>query len=125
MTAIQKIQVNESDVISFHNYENAASFQKRLTELKKYGRPLLCTEYMARGAGSTFEAVLQIAKKEKIAMINWGLVRGKSQTHLPWDSWQKPYVGREPNPWHHDIFQPDGKPYKPAETDFIRKMTGK
>lgn len=125
LTAIQKTQVNESDVISFHNYENAASFQKRLNELKKYGRPLLCTEYMARGAGSTFEAVLQIAKTEKVAMINWGLVRGKSQTHLPWDSWQKAYVGREPNPWHHDIFQPDGKPYKQVEVDFIRKMTGK
>jgi hypothetical protein len=125
LTAIQKTQLNESDVISFHNYENAASFERRLAELKQYGRPLLCTEYMARGNGSTFEAILPVAKREKVAVINWGLVRGKSQTHLPWDSWEKPYVGREPNPWHHDIFQPDGKAYRQTEVDFIRRMTGK
>jgi hypothetical protein len=125
LSAIQRTQLNESDIISFHNYENAQSFQKRLAELKKYNRPLLCTEYMARGAGSTFEAILPIAKQHKVAAINWGLVKGKSQTHIPWDSWQQPYVNREPNPWHHDIFLPDGKPYRQPEVDFIRKMTGK
>lgn len=125
LTPIQRIQLRESDVISFHNYENAQSFQKRLNELKKYNRPLLCTEYMARGAGSTFEAILPIAKQNKVAAINWGLVKGKSQTHIPWDSWQKPYVGREPDPWHHDIFLPDGRPYRQTEAEFIRRMTGK
>ncbi len=125
LTPIQRIQLNESDVISFHNYENAQSFQQRLAQLQKYNRPLLCTEYLARGAGSTFEAVLPIAKQNKVAMINWGLVKGRSQTHIPWDSWQKPYTGREPDPWHHDIFLPDGKPYRQAEIDLIRRMTGR
>jgi hypothetical protein len=125
LTPIQRTQLEQSDIISFHNYENAQSFQKRLAELRNYNRPMICTEYMARGNGSTFEAILPIAKKEKIAVINWGLVRGKSQTHIPWDSWAKPYVNREPQPWHHDIFQPDGKPYRQGEIDLIKKLTGK
>ncbi|PQV64269.1 Cellulase (glycosyl hydrolase family 5) [Abditibacterium utsteinense] len=121
---MQRIQLENSDVISFHNYDNAAEFQKRVDWLLPLGRPLLCTEYMARGNGSTFQGTLPIAKKYKIAAINWGLVAGKTQTYLPWDSWQKPYVDREPAIWFHEVFRTDGTPYLPAETAFIAEMTG-
>jgi len=125
LTPIQRTQLGSSDIITFHNYENVESFQRRIRQLERYGRPMICTEYLARGAGSTFQAVLPAAKKHNIGMINWGLVQGKSQTHLPWDSWQKPYVGPEPAVWHHEIFQPDGSPYRPEETEFLRKITGR
>ena len=65
--------------------------------LQAWKRPILCTEYMARPRGSTFQAILPIGKKYNVAMFNWGFVNGKSQTNLPWDSWQKPYVDREPD----------------------------
>ena len=42
---------------------------------------------------------------------------GKTQTYLPWDSWQKPYVDREPAVWFHEIFKQDGTPYKQEEVD--------
>ena len=58
-------------------------------------------------------------------MINWGLVQGKTQTHLPWDSWKQPYTNREPTVWFHEIFRPDGSPYKPEEVEFIRKTTAR
>ena len=45
-----------------------------------YHRPLLCTEYMARGNGSTFQGTLPVAKKYNVGAINWGLVEGKTQT---------------------------------------------
>lgn len=125
MNATARIQWERSDVISFHNYSDPADFEKHVLMLEASHRPLLCTEYMARGNKSTFQGVLPIAKKYKVAAINWGLVAGKTQTYLPWDSWQKPYVDREPAVWHHEVFRTDGSPYRKEETDFIREMVGK
>jgi hypothetical protein len=64
-------------------------FQRQVGWLKEYGRPVICTEYMARSVGSPFDALLPIGKAHKIGMINWGFVAGKTQTYLPWDSWQR------------------------------------
>jgi hypothetical protein len=87
------------------------------------GRPILCTEYMARGAGSTFDGSLPIAKQYRVAAINWGLVAGKTQTYLPWDSWQRPYVLTQPTVWFHEVFRQDGTPYRQHEVDLIRRLT--
>lgn len=123
--ATNKLQLELSDFISFHNYGPPDAFNKRVESLKPYGRPLICTEYMARGVNSTFEGILPIAKAQKIAAINWGFVAGKSQTFYPWDSWKNPYVnGRHPAVWFHDIFRRNGKPYRPAEVKAIRELTG-
>lgn len=119
----QKIQLENSDIITFHNYDNGTEFEKRINWLTRYKRPILCTEYMARGNNSTFQNTLPIAKKYKVAAINWGLVAGKSQTFLPWDSWQNPYVGRNPKIWFHEVFRIDGTPYIKEETDLIRQLT--
>ncbi len=120
-----KIQIARSDVISFHSYDKPEVFEKRVLSLQQYHRPLLCTEYMARGNGSTFQGTLPIAKKYNVAAINWGLVAGKTQTYLPWDSWQHPYTDREPAIWFHEIFRTDGTPYNADETAFIKQMTGR
>jgi hypothetical protein len=125
MTKIQRIATDSSDVISFHSYEDAARFETRVVSLQRFHRPLLCTEYMARGAGSTFQGTLPIAKEFHVAAYNWGLVLGKTQTNLPWDSWKTPYIDREPSMWFHDIFLPDGRPYQEKETEFIQRMTGR
>jgi hypothetical protein len=113
-----------SDVISFHSYEVAEVFEKRVKSLEPYLRPVLCTEYMARGNGSTFQGTLPIAKKYKVAAINWGFVAGKTQTYFPWGSWAHPYTDRQPSIWFHDIFRQDGTPYRLEEVKFIREMTG-
>jgi hypothetical protein len=120
-----KIQLEMSDIISFHSYDKPEVFEKRVLSLQQYHRPLLCTEYMARGNGSTFQGTLPLAKKYNVAAINWGLVAGKAQTYLPWDSWQHPYTDREPAVWFHEIFRTDGAPYSAEETSFIKQMTGR
>jgi hypothetical protein len=125
LPAIPRMQLALSDIVTFHDYNGPAKFLSRVVQLKSYGRPLICTEYLARNAGSTFEAILPIAKKENVGMINWGLVQGKSQTNLPWDSWEKPYVGREPKIWQHDIFHADGRPYIAAEPGFLKQISGR
>jgi hypothetical protein len=116
------IQLSESDVISFHSYDKPAIFEEKVVALSRYQRPLICTEYMARSEGSTFENTLPIARKFHVGAISWGLVQGKTQTIYPWDSWQRPY-DHEPTPWFHDIFRTDGRPYDPTETALIRRLS--
>ncbi len=125
MTAIDKTMIELSDIVSFHNYDDGAEFEKRVKWLERYNRPLLCTEYMARGNKSTFQGSLPMAKQYRVAAYNWGFVAGKTQTFLPWDSWQKPYTDREPAIWFHEIFKQDGTPYRAEEVELIRHLTGK
>jgi hypothetical protein len=122
MLPMHKLQLAQSDIISFHNYNKPQDFEKVIKQLQRYGKQLLCTEYMARPNGSTFEGFLPIARKYNVGMINWGFVDGKSQTKYSWDSWTKKYDA-EPELWFHEVFHTDGTPYKKAETDLIKKMT--
>ena len=122
MQPMHKLQLAQSDIISFHNYNKPEDFEKVIKQLQRYGKPLLCTEYMARPNGSTFEGFLPIAKKYNVGMINWGFVDGKSQTKYSWDSWTKKYDA-EPQLWFHEVFHTDGTPYKKSETDLIKKLT--
>jgi hypothetical protein len=122
---LQQIQLRESDIVSFHNYSWPENFKREVAWLKKYNRPVICTEYMARSVGSTFDTVLPIAKEERVGAINWGFVAGKTQTYLPWESWQHPYVVDQPPVWFHEVLRANGTPYRQAEVDLIRQLTGK
>jgi hypothetical protein len=123
--ATTKIQLAESDVITFHNYGWPEEFEARILSLKPKGRPIICTEYMARGNGSTFDGSLPVAKKYNVGAINWGLVAGKTQTYYPWDSWERPYVRQQPTIWFHEVFKQDDTPYRQHEVDLIRELTGR
>jgi hypothetical protein len=118
-----KVQIEMSDILSFHNYGKPGEFKERVASLEQYHRPIICTEFMARKNGSTFQGILPIAKKYRVGAINWGLVAGKTQTYLPWDSWEHPYTDREPEVWFHEILRNDGKPYSTEEVSFIKKIT--
>lgn len=122
LDAVEKIQVARSEIMSFHDYNWPEKFEERANQMLSYGRPVLCTEYMARGNGSTFDGSLPIGKRKNIAMINWGFVDGKSQTRFPWDSWKKPYTMEEPTIWFHEVFRSDGTPYRQAEVDLIKRL---
>jgi Cellulase (glycosyl hydrolase family 5) len=122
---IQRIQLRESDVITFHNYSWPESFKAEVAWLRKFRRPIICTEYMARPAGSTFDQILPLAKEEHVAAINWGFVAGKTQTYYPWESWQHPYILNDPPVWFHEVLRSDGTPYRQAEVELIRQLTGK
>ncbi len=125
MSRTTAIQLAESDVISFHDYSWPEAFEARIVSLERYRRPILCTEYMARGAGSTFDGSLPVARRHRVAAINWGFVAGKTQTYLPWDSWARPYTLEQPTIWFHDLFRADDTPYRQREVDLIRELTGR
>lgn len=118
---LNEFQLSASDVISFHNYNDAENLRRQIHELKKHGRPVICTEYMARTRNSRFQTHLPIFREEKVGCYNWGLVSGKTQTIYPWGS---PKGAPEPKLWFHDIFRSDGTPFDAEEVAFIRKMTG-
>jgi len=124
LDGIQKIQLRESDVVTFHNYSWPEYFRREIGWLRKYNRPVICTEYMARAVGSTFDMILPIAKEEHVGAINWGFVAGKTQTYYPWESWEHPYILDQPPVWFHDILHADGTPYRKAEVELIRRLTG-
>lgn len=123
LNAVERTQIEQSDIISFHNYGWPEDFLRRVDQLKPYGRPMICTEYMARGAGSTIDGVLPLGKRLNIGMVNWGFVNGKTQTDLPWDSWQRPYTEQPPTIWFHDLLHADGTPYREREAQIIRALS--
>lgn len=120
---LNKLQIANSDIISYHDYEKP-EWHKRVVELlKAFGKPLICTEYMARTKGSLFSNTLPMLKRENVGAINWGFVEGKTNTIYAWDSPMP--NGGEPKLWFHDIFRKDFTPYKQDEVDLIKKLNGK
>lgn len=115
---LDRFMLVHSDVITFHNYESPEEMERRIVLLQRFNRPILCTEYMARGMNNTFENILPVFHKHKVSGYCWGLVAGKTQTNYAWDSWSVTYDG-EPNLWFHDIFREDGTPYKEEEVHFL------
>jgi len=122
LTPVERLQIENSDVISFHSYSPPKVFEQQAQFLKGYGRPVLCTEYLSRPDGSTVEAILPLGKRLDIGMFNWGLVDGRMQTKFPFDSWLKPYTG-EPPLWKHDLLHSDGTPYRMHEVKLIETLS--
>jgi hypothetical protein len=124
LSVLDNYMFSHSDIISFHNYEDKESLEERIKDMEKFGRPMMCTEYMARGLMSTFQDILPLLKKHNIGAYNWGFVQGRSQTHCPWDSWQISY-DNEPELWFHDIFRTNGDAYNVKEVEFLKKFIAK
>ena len=109
-----------SDIITFHCYSKPAEVKTMIDMLSRFGRPMVCQEYLARTYGNTFQEVMPLFKEKKVGAINWGLVNNKCHFHLPWG-----HKDGDPEPeiWFHDIFHADGTPYDAAEVEFIQEMT--
>uniref|UniRef100_A0A914CWF4 Glycoside hydrolase family 5 domain-containing protein n=1 Tax=Acrobeloides nanus TaxID=290746 RepID=A0A914CWF4_9BILA len=121
---VEQLQINNSDVISFHNYLDPTTFENHIKALQKWNRPIICTEYMARTVGSTFITHLPIGKQYNIGMINWGFVNGKTQCNYPWDSHANAYTTYQPYLWFHEVFRNDGTPYLIEEAQVIKRLNG-
>ena len=119
---LERFMIENSDIISFHAYEgNPDIVRKKIELLKRFNRPLVCTEYMARTNGSTFEKILPILKENQVGAINWGFVAGKSNTTYPWSSWNESFDSI-PQTWFHDVYLPDKTPFSEEEIEFIKSQ---
>ena len=117
--AFNEVQAENSDVITFHHYDEADHLINKISEFKKFERPMICTEYMARSRNNTFQSHLPVFKEYNIGAINWGLVSGKTNTIYMWDS----VYSAEPDIWFHDVLRPDGRPFDENEVALIKKLT--
>lgn len=123
LSDLNKIQLENSDIITYHNYGDEVDHQGWIDSLKIYKRPLVCTEYMARTRNSNFQNIMPLLKRENVGAINWGFVSGRTNTIYAWDT---PLPdGREPEVWFHDILRKDGTPYRQEEVDLIKSLTNK
>jgi len=116
--------IARSDIMTFHSYSAAAGFKARARATMALGRPVICTEYLNRPGGCTFQALLPYMKENGIGAIHWGFVTGKIQTQYPWSSWRKTLTA-EPKTWFHDLLRPDGTPFDPEEVKLLRKLSGR
>ena len=123
LTELNLFQLENSDIITYHNYADEVDHQQAIDSLKAYNRPMVCTEYMARRNNSLFKNIMPILKENHVGAINWGLVSGKSNTIYAWD--EPMPDGSEPELWFHDIFRADGTVFDQAEIDLIKELTGK
>jgi hypothetical protein len=124
LSPIDRAMIEHSDVITFHNYAKPDDMRKRVDNLRRYRRPIICSEYMARPVGSTFDPILGYLQRQRVGAYSWGFVDGKSQTIYPWDSWEKKYAAK-PRVWFHDIVRADGVAYDAKEALYIRSVTAR
>lgn len=120
---INAFVLSESDVVTYHQYGPPADHQQLIDTLRKTGKPLICTEYMARTRGSFFRDILPMLKSQNIGAYNWGFVAGKTNTIYAWDAPMPD--GTEPPVWFHDILRRDGTPYDTSEVALIRRLTSR
>ncbi len=118
---LNKFQLENSDVITYHCYHPAERHQDWIYMMNAYRRPVICTEWMGRRFGSTFEKVLPMLKSQHIGAYSWGFVAGKTNTIFAWDD-PRP-DGKEPTIWFHDILRVDGTPYSINEIETIKSLT--
>jgi len=117
---LNRFSLENSDVVSFHCYNPCGELFERINHLRYIadGRPLICTEYMARPQ-STFKDCLPILQENDISAISWGLVSGKTNTVYPW-RWEA--EKNEPELYFHDVFKGDGSPLYPEEVNFFKSV---
>jgi hypothetical protein len=113
-TPLALFELSASDIISFHSYGPLANVIQNVTDLRQVqlGRPILCTEWLARPFGSTLFTHLDYFHSEKVGAIQWGLVAGRSQTYYQWKS---PKGAPMPRMWFHDVLYSNGTAFSPLE----------
>lgn len=114
---ISATMLNLSDVVSFHAYGDVHQVRRRLLACGGEGRPMLCTEWLCRQRNNTVEEVLPVLDAERVGWFIWGLVAGRTQTFLPWES---KAGDAAPAVWQHDLLHEDGTPYDESEVALLR-----
>lgn len=116
---LNEIIFENSDIITFHNYSDAENLTNHISDLKKHNRPVINSEWLNRINNSLVASCLPVFKENNVGCMHWGLVNGKTQTHLGW-GWRP---GREdPELFQHDLFSTDHKVFYPEEIKLFQEI---
>lgn len=122
---IDRFMLEASDIISFHAYVTLPRLENIAEQLEALGRPLMCTEWLARTAGSYPKEQLPFFHAHKIGCYQWGFANGRTQTHIPWPALKAkvPNYDEAKSEWFHDVMRADGTPYDANEIALFKSLT--
>lgn len=121
---VQRLALDESDIITFHQYEGIERVKRVVRQLQKEKRPMMNTEWLNRVQDNFVRDNLPLYFEEGIGSYSWGLVAGKSQHFLPWDElWNHRELPL--NRWQHDLFDTFFTPYDREELKLMRELKEK
>ncbi len=127
MPEMEQFILENSDIISYHNYSSYEDNIKIIKHLKSYGRPVIVTEWLGRCLHNTVQELFPLFYLEKIGCYNWGFVAGRYQTYEPWNgTWTDYDNGKADHvdftKWFHDLYRPNYRPYDPKEVKLIKEF---
>lgn len=121
---IQRVALDESDIVTFHNYECIERVRNVIAGIEREGRPMLNTEWLNRVLDNMVQDNLPLYHEKRIGSYSWGLVAGKSQHFLPWDNlWSNRSLPLQR--WQHDLFDTYHTAYDPEELAIMRRLSPK
>ena len=120
-TQVSRVSLERSDIVTFHSYQSRVGLESTIRHLRSFGRPLVCTEWLARPRSPV--ALLDVFAANDVGAYCWGLVDGRSQTKYSWASW----IRRDSatSPWFHELLHPDGVPFDTTEATTFRRVTAR
>ena len=129
-TEISQYALEISDIVSYHDYCSYELNINILKTLKKLGRPIINSEWLARCLNNNVKELFPLFYLEKVGCFNWGFVAGKYQTYEPWNNiWDRfeknPNIGWDFTKWFHDLYRPSLHPYDPHEINLIKRFCEK
>ena len=92
------LQLEHSDMIRFHNYGHVDDLRPAWRTCTAISRPIICTEYMARPVGSTFDPNMRFMKEQNVGAYNWGFVSGQDA-----DAFSRGIPGRRLTPANRPV----------------------
>ncbi|MBQ8716992.1 MAG: cellulase family glycosylhydrolase [Clostridia bacterium] len=127
LSEVEQYALENSDIISYHNYQSYAENIRIIKRLKKEERPILNTEWLCRFQHNDVASLFPLFYLERIGCYNWGFVAGKYQTYEPWEFiWEQYDAGKRADidftKWFHDLYRPSHRPYDPKEIELIQRF---
>ena len=120
MSEEERIALELSDVISYHDYGSIDHSVRVIDFLRTFDRPMLNTEWLHRVQFNTVFSHLPLYYNNNIAIFNWGFVNGKFSGHEPWEVCWRRYAAGEKldiTKWQHDLLRKNLRPYDPQEIE--------
>ena len=118
-SAMTTRMLERSDIITFQSFESAGQVEALLLLLARYDRPIICSDWLMRQRGNTFENLLPLFSVNHVGWFNQGLVNGKTQG---WIQQEKFRSDTQPDLWQHDVFKPDGAAYDEEEIKLVQEF---
>ncbi len=118
-SAMSSRMLEKSDIITFQSFKSASEVEALLLLLKRYDRPIICSDWLMRQKDNNFQKILPLFSVNRVGWFNRGLVNGKTQEWIQQDDYRS-----ETNPelWQQDVFTADGEAYDEEEIQMIQEF---